>query len=62
METIKELKEQAYEIATETYNNGYGDSYRWSVDVRLDAMRTYAQLVMAEKTNNTKLMDTNANI
>lgn len=62
MEKIKELKAQAYKIATETYNNGYGDPYRWSVDVRLDAMRTYAQLVMAENSNSTKLMDTNANI
>ena len=62
METIKELKEQAYKIATETYNEGCCNPYRWSVDVRLDAMRTYAQLVIAEKANNTKLMDTNANI
>lgn len=62
MEKIKELKEQAYKIATETYNNGCGDPYRWAVDVRLDAIRTYAQLVIAEKVNNTKLMDTNANI
>lgn len=62
METIEELKAQAYKIATETYANVYGEDYRWSVDVRLDAMRTYAQLVIAEKANNTKLMDTNANI
>ena len=60
MEIIKKLKEQAYKIATETCFDG--GSYRYSVDVRLDAMRTYAQLVVAEKTNNTKLMDTNANI
>ena len=53
MEKIKELKAQAYQIATETYNNRYGDPYRWSVDVRLDAMRTYAQLIMAENSNNT---------
>lgn len=62
MQNIKELKELAYKIATEKYSNVYGEDYRWSVDVRLDAMRTYAQLVIAEKANNTKLMDTNANI
>lgn len=61
MQNIKELKELAYKIATEKYSNAYGEDYRWSVDVRLDAMRTYAQLVMAEKANSTKLMDTNAN-
>lgn len=60
METIKELKKEAYKIATETCFDGA--SYRYAVDVRLDAMRTYAQLVMAENSNNTKLMDTNANI
>ena len=49
MGTIEELKKAAYEIATETYNDGYGEHYRWAVDVRLDAMRTYAQLAMAEK-------------
>lgn len=62
MESIKELKAQAYKIATETYINAYGKDYRWSVNVRLDAMRTYAQLVIAEKANSTKLMDTSANI
>ena len=62
MENIKKLKEQAYSIATETYINAYGKDYRWAVDVRLDAMRTYAQLVIAEKANSTKLMDTNTNI
>jgi hypothetical protein len=61
MEKIKELKEQAYCIATQTYHDGYSEHYRWSIDIRLDAMRTYAQLVLAEN-NNTKLMDTNANI
>lgn len=50
METIKELKKEAYKIATETCFDG--SSYRYSVDVRLDAMKTYAQLVMAEKANN----------
>ena len=50
MENIKKLKEEAYRIATETY--GGINSYRYSVDVRLDAMRTYAQLVIAEKENN----------
>ena len=61
MEKIQELKNEAYKIATETYSNVYGSSYRYAVDVRLDAMRTYAQLVLAEN-NNTKLMDTNANM
>ena len=59
MEQIKELKNEAYKIATETY--GGVNSYRYSVDVRLDAMRTYAQLVIAENANNTKLMDNSAN-
>lgn len=61
MEKIKELKKEAYRIATETYGVGGGSPYRYSVDVRLDAMRTYAQLVFVEN-NNTKLMDKNANL
>ena len=51
METVQKLKAQAYKIATETCFDGA--SYRYSVDVRLDAMRTYAQLIMAENSNNT---------
>ena len=61
MEKIQALKESAYKIATDTYSDGYGDHYRWSVDVRLDAMKTYAQLVLAEN-NSTKLMDTSTNL
>lgn len=48
MDKIKELQEVAHKIATETYTNGYGENYRWSVDVRIDAMKAYAQLVFAE--------------
>lgn len=62
MDKIQELKKEAYRIETETYGDGGGLPYRYSVDVRLDAMRTYAQLIVAEKTNNPKLMDTNANL
>ena len=61
MENIKKLKNEAYRIATETYSTGCGSPYRYTVDVRLDAMKTYAQLIFAEN-NNTKLMDTNENI
>ena len=60
MEQIQKLKKEAYRIVTETCFDG--GPYRYSVDVRLDAMKTYAQLVMAENSNSTKLMDTNANI
>ena len=49
MEAINKLKEEAYRIAMETYSDRYGDHYRWNVDVRLDAMKTYAMLVRAEK-------------
>lgn len=52
MEKIQKLKEEAYKIATETYSSGYGEHYRWSVDVRISAMEAYARLVVAE--NSTK--------
>lgn len=52
MEKIKELKKEAYKIATEKSTCGYGSKYAWSVDARIAAMEAYARLVMAE--NSTK--------
>lgn len=50
MENIKELKSEAYDIATAKTTNGWGEtSYRWSVDVRTEAMKVYALLAIAEK-------------
>ena len=48
MEHIKKLKEEAYKIVTETCNIGQTKDYKWCVEARLDAMKVYAQLVIAE--------------
>ena len=57
MEIIKELKKEAYRLAMEPYGNGYN----YSADVRLEAMKVYALLTIAEN-NNTKLMDKRTNL
>ena len=44
---LDNLKDLAYEIATEK-STVTSSGYRWDVNVRLEAMRTYAMLVEAE--------------
>lgn len=50
MTEIEILKREAYQIATNTKDNGD----RYSVDVRNEAMKNYALLVIAEALNQRK--------
>lgn len=58
MENIKELKKQAYDIATRTRTNGWDKTvYENTVDVRTEAMKAYALLVIAENSSKTNMED-----
>jgi len=50
MENIKEVKQKALEII----NDKYGSSYNYSADVRVEAMKTYALLTIAENMSVSK--------
>jgi len=52
MEKIKELKEEAYKIATQKC--GYSSEYSYCAEDRTEAMKTYALLTIAENMSKDK--------
>ena len=52
MQKLQELKQEAYEIAMAQYSDG---GFRHYDDMRIDAMKTYALLTIAENLNKDNL-------